>query len=445
MPVKQQRNRRRASRRAQNVPQHQLVTGSGDFKIPKSVRNAIRTAATSAVARQVVSGAGTAIGARFGQPDLGRTLANKAYTRLVGSGDYDMRANSLITSTAAGPVMPTFAPDGRRGIRIREREYIGDVISGSSLVGASSAFNNTSYIVNPSNPTTFPWLSQFANNFDQWEPHGIVFEYVSTSSNFNGSTQALGVVVTAADYDFADPLYASKSEMENSGYAISTAASASMLHGIECAATERPARVLYTGTGSGSDTSNNLHNLARFQIATQGMSTASVTLGELWVTYDITFYKKQLVPAASLRPYSYFTSTTDLTVGESLLWHFSPVHNDLGIVFDLNEAQLRFAFPPSITSGKFIIAYSFHSDGTTDAATVPLGGSFNVNITFPVEHASTVKSVVTTGGTWWNWCGLFVVTGSNALLDMGPTTALMSGARSINIFQVNDALEVEAA
>jgi hypothetical protein len=444
MPVTKQRNRRRAPRRAQNVTSNQ-ITGNGDFKIPKSVRNAIRTAATSAVARQVVSGAGTAIGARFGQPDLGRTLANKAYTRLVGSGDYDMRANSLITQTSSGPVMPTFAPDGRRGIRIREREYIGDIISGPSIVGASTAFNNTSFVVNPSNSTTFPWLSQFANNFDQWEPHGIVFEYVSTSSNYNGTSQALGVVVTAADYDFADPLYASKSEMENSGYAISTAASASMLHGIECAVTERPSRVLYTGTGSGSDTSNNLHNLARFQIATQGMSVANVTLGELWVTYDITFYKKQLVPVASLRPYSFFTSTTDLLLAESLLWHFTPVHNDLGLLFDLNEAQIRIAFPPAITSGTFLLTYSFHSDGTTDAATVPFGGSFNVNITFPFEHASTVKSVVTTGGTWWNWCGVFVVTGSNALLDMGPAPALMSGSRSLNIFQINPAIETEAA
>jgi hypothetical protein len=37
-----------------------------------------------------------------------------------------------------------------------------------------------------------------------------------------------------------------------------------------------------------------MYDLGNFQLATQGVSAAGVTLGELWVSYDITFYKKQL-------------------------------------------------------------------------------------------------------------------------------------------------------
>jgi hypothetical protein len=442
MPTKP-RNRRRSTRRQQRLPQLQTVTGNGDFKIPKSVRNAIRTAATSAVARQVVSGAGTAIGARFGQPDLGRTLANKAFSRIVGSGDYDMRANSLITSAASGAVMPTFTPDGRRGIRVREREYIGDVVSGSTLVSGSTIFSNSSYTVNPSNSVTFPWLSKFAANFDQWEPHGIVFEYVSTSSAFNGSSQALGVVVTAADYDFADPLYASKAEMENSGYAISTAANTPLLHGIECAVSERPSRVLYTGDGAGSSTSSNLHNLARFQVATQGMSAAGVTLGELWVTYDITFYKKQLpVPGIGIT-YSEIRSSTPSTAGSSIIMGMAPSTTENGLRLTIDNTTLtdpKIVFPNNIGSGTFLFTFFYNSPAAFDHNITMMNPatssrvSFNAAANFQLLKGDSTHRIC--------WCCVITLTGTSAILGFGTAPPSLDGPRVITISECNPLMSV---
>jgi hypothetical protein len=438
MPVRSN-NRRRPARRQQRLPQLQTVSGSGDFKVPKSIRNAIRTAATSAVARQLVSGAGTAVGARFGQPDLGRTLANRAFSRIVGSGDYEMRANSLITSAASGAVMPTFTPDGRRGIRVREREYIGDITSGSTLVSGSTLFSNNSYTVNPSDSVTFPWLSKFAANFDQWEPHGIVFEYVSTSSTFNGSSQALGVVITAADYDFADPLYASKTEMENSGYAISTAASTSLLHGIECAASERPSRVLYTGTGAGSSTSSNLHNLARFQLATQGMSVAGVTLGELWVTYDITFFKKQLpVPGISIN-YSELTSSTPSTAGSSIIMgmELSTTENYLRLTLDntvLTSPVLR--FPSNLGSGSYLLTWYYETPAAFDHNVTMVSASSRIS--FDASENFTLQKGDSTHAL--SRAFKFTLTGTSATITFGTAPPALDGPRRITISECNPSM-----
>lgn len=237
---------------------------------------------------------GRDVGALVGFGDLGERVGG-AVGKLFGKGDYVLHTNSLIGAYGqppAGPAPPEFFRSGRRGTRVVEREYIGDIVSGT-LSGGSTVFSNTSYSINPADPVTFPWLSQLASQFEQWEPNGIVFEYRSTSSEYNGTSQSLGVVILATDYDALDPQYSSKAEMENADYSMSVKAASSAVHGIECDPRERPTPILICGAGAtGSD--RRFHDLGTFQVATQGMSAAGVTLGELWVSYDITFYKKQL-------------------------------------------------------------------------------------------------------------------------------------------------------
>jgi len=233
---------------------------------------------------------GRALGGLVGQGDLG-SLAASQLAKMFGHGDYLVKTNSLMTSLS-GPSLPKFGSNGTRGTRIREREYLGDIFAGT-LVSGATAFSSSNYPINPTNPKTFPWLSNLADLFDQWEPHGIVFEFVTTSSEYNGSSQALGTVIMATDYDPYDPLYSSKIIMENADYASSTKPSCSLVHGVECDVRERPTPILYTVTTNPSLplTSSLLGN---FQLATQGMSVTGVSLGELWISYDITFYKKQL-------------------------------------------------------------------------------------------------------------------------------------------------------
>lgn len=249
-----------------------VVRGNGDYSVEdrKDIKQIAKTVKEleSRVPKITGAGLGRSLGNLVGFGDLGEKLGRGAAT-ILGMGDYTVKGNSLIQqlNNPNASIVPVFDKNGRRGVRVTEREYI-----------------------NPTNSSAFPWLSVIAKQFEQWEPHGIIFQFVSTSSDFNGTGQALGTVIMATDYDVYDALAATKVELENMDYAQSTKPSASAIHGIECDPSERTTEVLYVGEGGPDQRFNTLGN---FQIATQGM-TGTPVVGELWVSYDITFYKKQL-------------------------------------------------------------------------------------------------------------------------------------------------------
>lgn len=221
--------------------------------------------------------------------------------RLKGSGDYRLTSNSLVSGggESAGDIQII---SGQRSTTIRYREYLGDVFTHPTTPGA---FSIASYDINPGLVSTFPWLAPIAQQYEQWTPNGIVFEFKSTSSEYV-ATQALGSVIMAAEYDQLDSPFLNKSEMLNSAYANECKPSCNALHGIECAPTDRPVNILFTRSGgvpTGGDIRD--YDCARFSIATQGGATANLNLGSLYVHYDITFRKEQLYNAITAKGLMY--------------------------------------------------------------------------------------------------------------------------------------------
>jgi len=200
-----------------------------------------------------------------------------------------MGRNSMVL---AGQV-PRFPPNAN-GFVLEHREYIGDVFS-SSVAGA---FNLSTYRINPGAFETFPWLSSLACQFEQWEPLGMVVAFKSTSAMYAGTTQALGTVIIASDYDPNDSPYTSKMDMENAQFSMSCKASESMLHPLECDPAQRATRLLFVETDTLSDTDKKFTTLANLQVATVGVPNASTNLGELWITYSIKFHKPHLCGGA---------------------------------------------------------------------------------------------------------------------------------------------------
>lgn len=302
---------------------------------------------------------GRALGGLVGQSDLG-AMAGTALSKLFGHGDYTVKSNSLMYAATLDMNPPKFSSHGKRGTRIIEREYLGDVIT-----GAAGVFTNTSYNINPTDPTTFPWLSNIANLYEQWEPNGIVFEFVTTSSEFNGASQALGAVIMATDYDPTDPSYSTKQTMENSDYACSTKPSTSLVHGIECDPAERPLKLLYTNTSSVERTDS----LGKFQIATAGVSVANVTLGELWISYDVTLFKKQISTALSIT--SGINTTFSATAGVPFLATTFQSQYALGIINADAGSTLR--WQPSAQIGRYLVIFSTSSWQNEVFVPAPLG------------------------------------------------------------------------
>lgn len=211
---------------------------------------------------------------------------------ITGMGDYTLESNSLVKGGGAVAQGAKIIPQGNRSVRIIYKEYIGDVFTHPTVAGG---FNLASYPLNPGLVQTFPWLATIAQQYEQWTPNGIAFEFKSTSSEYV-STQALGSVIMSTEYDVYDEPFENKQEMLNSCYSNEAKPSQHIIHGVECDARDNPLSIFYVRTAANNSTGSSLRetDLGVFYIATQGGATANLNLGSLYIVYDITLRKEQM-------------------------------------------------------------------------------------------------------------------------------------------------------
>lgn len=227
---------------------------------------------------------------------LGQTAGN-AVSHFFGLGSYSIKKNSLLQDPL--PVVNNKTKSGQTVIR--HREYIKDIISGEP-----GTFNIESFPINPAQEKTFPWLSQVAANYEQYRIDGMLFEFRTMSADaLNSVNTALGQVIMATDYNAANPPFGQKSEMENYEFGQSCKPSESQIHPIECARNQTTISELYTRANEPREGEDiRLYDLGNFQIATNGFQGQRVNCGELWVTYQVTFFKSKMF--ASLGNYNWY-------------------------------------------------------------------------------------------------------------------------------------------
>lgn len=183
-------------------------------------------------------------------------------------------------------------PSGPGGTTIRYQEYLGDILT-SPIAGA---FHIDTYLLNAANTETFPWLSQIAMNYEQYELEGVIFEFRSTSADaLNSVNTALGSVIIATQYDVSDNIFNSKMEMLNYQFATCCKPSQSTMHMIECDPRQTTINDLYTLNGSTpAGTDPRLYHLGRTSIATTGFQGTNINIGQLHVTYQVKLLKPKL-------------------------------------------------------------------------------------------------------------------------------------------------------
>lgn len=232
----------------------------------------------------------------------------KRFKSWTGLGDYKLITNSLVNGYAAGE-RPEMSVQGRR-VRIKYREYIGDIRTHPDTVGQ---FNVRSFNLQPADWNTFPWLAAIASNYDQYKPLGMMFEMRSTATD-SSTTPNLGSVMMATEYDVFDQPYSTKKEMLNSAYSSEAKMSDDMVHGIECDPRELQRNLFYirpTGTALPNNANLRDYRLGTFHVATNGGSIpANTVVGSLYVHYEFEFLKEQLEPefAPSLWMWQMWTS-----------------------------------------------------------------------------------------------------------------------------------------
>lgn len=299
---------------------------------------------------------------------------------------------------------------GRNGVVVEHREYIQDITS-------STPFILENFPLNPGIKQTFPWLSQIADNFEEWIPEGILFEYKTTSSNTvvntTNSNPGLGTVIIATQYNSLNGDFGNKQQMENYENAVSVDPSRSVIHPIETTRKQTPLDPMYVRTGAVGSQDLRWYDLGKTSVATVGQQTNNFTIGELWITYKIRFLKPRLTTGvgnneqgvidhitiygnsgasvagiAGVLPPSPFGTQTELlippkegsTLGGVVAGGVVPIANQKVVRFppslggpapfpifgisggivdptQVDSAANTYYFPPGITSGLFLVTY----------------------------------------------------------------------------------------
>lgn len=343
--------------------------------------------AARGVGRMAYSGAAAALNnpfTRAGAVELGRRAAGAAapvvgpmalnaaingLEYLVGHGDYTVKSNSLMgLGSSASDSLPTFMPT-KNGVRIVHREFLSNVVSSDT----AKAFSVQKFPVQPG--YSFPWLSSVAAAFQQYKIHGMVFSYKTMSSDaLNSSDTALGTVLMSTQYSVTQPDVISPQQMFQLDFTSCTKPSLSVLHPIECAQSQSKFLMLDVRNGptpSFSTDDLRLYDFANFYIATYGCPGNSTLLGQLWVSYDISFYKCILPPTADVGDHYKLPDTISDTKYFGAVIPSPSVDSDLGSTLSYPGDGSGVITIPSYYIGNVLVIWVVYGTVSTASAAPP--------------------------------------------------------------------------
>lgn len=362
--------------------------------------------------------AGGPAGAAFGS-SVGKLSSNylgwgkyRRRKNYKGRGDYggDAGGNQIMAGSTDTPMTVNASDDLSGDIYFSHREFLGNVRA-TGGVGNISPFEIVKYPLNPGLLTTFPWLSQIANQFELYELHGCIFEYRPTSGELGATgSNSLGKIVMATNYDPDAPDFATSVQMENYDYANACKPSERMVHGIETADKQRATKMLYVRSGASSK-DKLFTDLGNFFIATEGLPITSGTtanVGELWVSYRVKLSRAQL-----------FTSLLGLSIQQDQFVGLGATGAGSSL-FDNNAAlpltvQAKYAPPSSIPASRALPRLSNTLGGFLASTT-----ESDIFYNFPPNISQGLFHII----VWIN---------TNAAQTIVPQLALSSAANCVQV------------
>lgn len=173
---------------------------------------------------------------------------------------------------------------GSKPLRIHQAERVATITTNST----AGAFKANSFVINPADVTTFPWLASIAALFDKYKFHSLKFIYIN-----NSPTSVPGNVTLAVDFDTLDATPANGVSMTNLAKFKSFAPWKSEELVIPV---NRPSNAnwLFTQDASyqaGTNIDKKTYDLGKVFISTEGMA-ANETAGYLIVEYDVELLDK---------------------------------------------------------------------------------------------------------------------------------------------------------
>jgi len=397
---KNQKNKNQEQSKAPRVPYEQWkamhpekygvqATGKGAYKLSgakKITKNGFMSSPfgrtmQSELARAIVKGGVLAAGTAMGAPLVGMAAAGMASRAMSGRGMYTGRGsyhqNSLVGPGVA-PEVPSFSTTGDEtgAVTVTRREYITDIY------GPTSAFNVQSFNLNPGLESVFPWLSQIAQNYDEYEFKQLMFTYRSTTTDIGTSTNGqCGTVIMCTNYNAASGPFSDKVVMMEYDGAMSSKVTDNMVHGVECDPSKLSgAEAKYVRANpvvSNQDLKTYDHGLFQLAIANSPAGFQNNVVGELWVSYTVVLRKPKFFVARGLGiSRDYYVSadgqeTTSFPFGNAATI-LSAQQNNIGTSMSFSANTATITFPASYAGNvRIVIAceLALTTNGTVNLVT----------------------------------------------------------------------------
>lgn len=239
-----------------------------------------------------------------------------------------------------------------QSIRIRETERIGTILGSTafSVVG--------NFPLNPGLPSSFPWLSATASQYEKYRVHKIIYRY----KNLKG-TASDGNILMAFDFDSLDAPPTSAIQMTQ--YTRCTDGSPWRIFEMSIAPSSSE---LYTRSGIPAGADLKTYDMGRLFVAAEGCADNSAH-GYLEVEYEIELMKKQSPASGGIstnRQVSFFQGTSLAVAANSPMgWATTPttISNPLGVTF--TNAGVY-----TLSAGSYLVTFQIANDTAPGTLTV---------------------------------------------------------------------------
>lgn len=303
-----------------------------------------------AKANRPLENLGKTVGSYFGSTGskVGKYLGRAAGI-ITGSGSYQINKNTLVSQQVP------FVHSANECVRIRHREFLGNL-------NGSVAFSNQAYNINPGLKNTFPWLYTTAASFEQYKICGLIVEFVSTCADALASNNnSMGTICLSTDYNVVNEDFINMAQCQNSMWSATGKPSKNITMPIECDGKLNVLERLFLRDQNTILTNSDLrlYDHCKINIATEGQQI-STQIGQLWLSYDVEFYKPVLHDPPGPNAMYYIPATNT-----GLLSNPVQRFNYLGVNINNSLNPNRLYFGKNLVGKKVMIYYYQYSGSTT--------------------------------------------------------------------------------
>lgn len=314
-----------------------------------------------------------------------------AVSGFFGQGEYG-GVNDIIKTKSDMDLVPSFAQESDDGIIISKREYVCDIFGPEQISGSNppkaKPFVNYTFNINPGLETSFPWLSQIAANYEEYEMLQCIYTFRSTTTETNNSSDGqVGTVAMCVTYNANLPPLRDKQSIVGYAHSISGKLTETMLQGVECdPAKLSGTRGEYIRTGPapvGTDLKSMDHGVLQIAVCNCNDDYLYESLGELWCSYTVRLRKPKMQTAEGRTiSQDLFVSGAGTETGSQLMGGIQALlrgfNNNIGSVLDFTANNINITFPPRYAGTVRIVLYVGVASGSTSGGVTGYSKTGNI-------------------------------------------------------------------